>query len=145
MKLFQQQAPCIHHIQNKSRGLVECGYGVLVMATPKSDVLLHDVETLWALDLLLNPSNFARELKTAAGPRIAMKLTMEIHASYVKALWGHVVFPCIVLCKGEQNNAAVAIEKYKRSIAEYNPSSFFIVVEQFLDFLQHRVNIDNTT
>ena len=42
----------MHHMQNRSRGLVECAYGVLVMAAPKSDVLLHDVEALWALDLL---------------------------------------------------------------------------------------------
>ena len=42
----------MHHMQNRSRGLVECAYGVLVMAAPKSDVLLHDMEVLWALDLL---------------------------------------------------------------------------------------------
>ena len=132
-------------MQNRSRGLVECAYGVLVMAAPKSDVLLHDAEALWALDVLRNPSNFARELKTAAGPRIAMKLTMEIHVSYVEALWGHVVFPCIVLGKGEQNSAAVAIDEYKRSIAEYSPSSFLVVADQFLDFPQHRVDIDSTT
>ena len=122
----------MHHMQNRSRSLVECVYGVLVMATPKSDVLLHDAEALWALDLLRNPSNFARELKTVARLRIAMKLTMEIHASYVEAFWGHVVFLCIVLNQGEQNSDVVfpCIDEYKRSITEYNPSSFLVVVEQ---------------
>ena len=93
MILFQSQATCMHHMKNRSRGLVECAYGVLVMAAPESDVLLHDPEALWAPDLLWNPSNFARELKAAAGLRIAMKLAMEIHASNIEALWRHVVFP----------------------------------------------------
>ena len=115
------------------------------MAAPKSDVLLHDMEVLWALDLLWNPSNFAKELKTVAGPRIAMKLTMEIHTSYVEAFWGHVAFPCIVLSKGKQNNVVVAIDEYKRSIVEYSPSSFLVIAEQFLDFSQHKVDIDNNT
>ena len=132
MKLFQQQATCMHHMQNRSRILVECVYGVLVMATPKSSVLLHDAEALQALDLLRNPSNFARELKTAARLRIAVKLTIEIHTSYVEAFWGHVVFPYIVLNKGEQNSDVVfpCIDEYKRSITEYNPSSFLVVAEQ---------------
>ena len=107
----------MHHMKNRSRGLVVCAYGVLVMAAPKSDVLLHDSEALWALDVLWNPSKFARELKAAAGLRFAMELIMEIHASSVEALWGHVVFPCIVLGKGGQNSAAVAIDEYKRSLA----------------------------
>ncbi|CBI24051.3 unnamed protein product, partial [Vitis vinifera] len=59
---------------------------------------------------------------------------MEIHTSYVEAFWGHVVFPYIVLNKGEQNSDVVfpCIDEYKRSITEYNPSSFLVVAEHFL-------------
>ena len=112
---------------------------MVVVAAQESDVLLHVADALWAFHLIRNPSRSAQELEAAAGARVAVNLAMVVHARYIKTLCDDMLLPFLVSQKGRQNSGAVAIDKCKRSLAEYSPPSFLVVAEEFLDFMHHGV------
>lgn len=112
---------------------------MLVVAAEESDVLLHVLEAFRAFHIRRDPSGGAQELEAAAGVRVAVNLTVVVHAGYVKAFCGDVLFPFLKLQEGGQNSGAMAINECERTLAENSPSSFFLVAEEFLDFLHHGI------